>query len=54
MDEGLVRNVLYDAVILVDYSFTYPGVEVENFNDSLMNLFMRRLIVTHEAIQIVR
>ncbi|XP_074568203.1 uncharacterized protein LOC141824765 [Curcuma longa] len=53
-DESLVRNVLYDAVILVDYSFINPGFKVENFDDSLMNLIMRRLIVTHEAIRSVR
>lgn len=54
MDESLVRNILYDAVILVDYSFINPEVEGEHFNDSTMNIIMRRLIVTHEAIQIVR
>ncbi|KAG6535376.1 hypothetical protein ZIOFF_000342 [Zingiber officinale] len=53
-DESLIRNVLYDSVILVDYSFINPGFKVENFNDSLMNLIMRRLIVTHEAIRSVR
>ncbi|WOL14600.1 hypothetical protein Cni_G23380 [Canna indica] len=53
-DECLVRNILYDAVILVDYSFINLGIELENFSDSMMNIVMRRLLVTHEAIQIVR
>ncbi|XP_008810392.2 uncharacterized protein LOC103721820 isoform X2 [Phoenix dactylifera] len=54
MDESLVRDILYDAVILVDYSFINPGFEVERSDDSIMNLLMTRLIVTHEAIQVAR
>ncbi|CAL9766682.1 unnamed protein product [Musa acuminata subsp. burmannicoides] len=53
-EESWLRNILYDAVILADYSFLNPGVEVEHFSDSMMNLVVRRLIVTHEAIRIVR
>lgn len=54
MDESLVRDVLCDAVVLVDYSFINPGFKVEQSDDSIMNLFMKRLIITHEAIQIAR
>ncbi|XP_010918496.1 uncharacterized protein [Elaeis guineensis] len=54
MDESLVRDILYDAVILVDYSFINPGFHVERYDDSIMNLLMTRLIVTHEAIQVAR
>ncbi|KAJ8465449.1 hypothetical protein OPV22_028001 [Ensete ventricosum] len=53
-EESWLRNILYDAVILADYSFLNPGFEVERFSDSMMNLVVRRLIVTHEAIRIVR
>lgn len=49
-----MRDILYDAVILVDYSFINPGFDVEQSDDSIMNLLMTRLIVTHEAIQVAR
>ncbi|CAL9079669.1 unnamed protein product [Musa textilis] len=53
-EESWLTNILYDAVILADYSFLNPGVEVEHFSDYMMNLVLRRLIFTHEAIRIVR
>ncbi|XP_073008203.1 uncharacterized protein [Typha latifolia] len=54
MDENVVRDILYDALILVDYSFINPEVEVEQADDSIICIVMTRLIVSHEAIQVAR
>ncbi|KAJ7973729.1 SNF2 domain protein [Quillaja saponaria] len=51
-DEFLLRKVLYDAVILVDYSFLY--LEGDLSPEHLRSLSMTRLIVTHEAIEYFR
>lgn len=53
-DENLVRDILYDVVILVDYSFLNSGMEEEQSYDSTRSLALTRLIVTHEAIRIAR
>uniref|UniRef100_A0A1D1XTC1 DNA ligase 4 n=1 Tax=Anthurium amnicola TaxID=1678845 RepID=A0A1D1XTC1_9ARAE len=54
IDEAFLRCILYDCVILVDYSFLYPGKEVEHSYDGIKSLSLARLIVTHEAIQAAR
>lgn len=53
-DENLVKDILYDVVILVEYSFLYPGMEMEQSYDVTRSLAIRRLIVTHDAIRIAR
>ncbi|XP_077210882.1 SNF2 domain protein [Tasmannia lanceolata] len=53
-DEILLREVLYDAVILVDYSFLYSETTTEHSNDQMKSLAMTRLIAAHEAIRVAR
>ncbi|GMN30013.1 hypothetical protein TIFTF001_041394 [Ficus carica] len=53
-DEVLLRKVLYDAVILVDYCFLNPERTTHLPADEVRNLAMARLIVTHEAIEYFR
>lgn len=53
-DEVLLRKVLYDAVILVDYSFLNPERTTHLPADEVRNLAIARLIVTHEAIEYFR
>lgn len=53
-DENLVRDVLHDVVILVDYSFLHPATNVDQSYDFMRRLAVRRLIVTHDAIRIAR
>lgn len=48
-DEILVRDVLYDALILVDYSFL-SGPEVEQADSSLFPIFVSRLVITIDTI----
>ncbi|OAY76472.1 hypothetical protein ACMD2_15177 [Ananas comosus] len=53
-EEILVRDILYDALILVDYSFVNPGVEVEQADESTISILITRLIVAYEATEIAR
>ncbi|KAA8534871.1 hypothetical protein F0562_029913 [Nyssa sinensis] len=53
-DETFLRKVLYDAVILVDYSFIHPERLVHLPAKDVKSLTMNRLIVTHEAIELLR
>ncbi|KAL6006006.1 hypothetical protein ACLOJK_040051 [Asimina triloba] len=52
-DASFVREILYDAVTLVDYSFLNPEVSVDQYADRIGSLLMLRLIAAHEAIQLV-
>ncbi|KAH0460624.1 hypothetical protein IEQ34_011287 [Dendrobium chrysotoxum] len=52
-DEKLARGVLYDAVVLVDYSFLFSGKEINQY-DRIRNLLVTKLIVTNEAVKIAR
>lgn len=52
-DEKVVRGVLYDAVILVEYSFLFCGKEMD-WHYRMKNLLVEKLIVTNEAIKIAR
>ncbi|KAI0507979.1 hypothetical protein KFK09_014109 [Dendrobium nobile] len=52
-DEKLARGVLYDAVVLVDYSFLFSGKEIDQ-SDRIRNLLVTKLIVTNEAVKIAR
>ncbi|GAU33543.1 hypothetical protein TSUD_143360 [Trifolium subterraneum] len=47
-DEILLKKVLFDAVLLVDYPFLY-----QNTND-IKSLALTRLIITHEAVEYFR
>lgn len=53
-DEILVRDVLYDALILVDYSFINKGAGVDQADSSLLLLYVSRLLITHDAINDAR
>lgn len=53
-DEVLLRKLLYDAVILVDYSFLNPERTIDLPADQVRSLAMARLIVTHEAVEYFR
>lgn len=53
-DELLLRKVLYDAVILVDYEFLYPKRDSHLTTHNTMRLDMARLILIHEAIEFFR
>ncbi|ONK70000.1 uncharacterized protein A4U43_C05F29160 [Asparagus officinalis] len=53
-DENLIRGIIYDVVILVDYSFINPGMNVDPSYDFMRCIAVRRLIVTHDAIRIAR
>ncbi|CAM0881599.1 unnamed protein product [Alopecurus aequalis] len=52
-DEILVRDVLYVALILVDYSFL-NGAEVGQADSSLFPIFVSRLVITVDAINEAR
>lgn len=52
-DEKLARGVLYDAVVLVDYSFLLPGKEIDQY-DRIRNILVTKVIVTNEAVKITR
>uniref|UniRef100_A0ACD5YV54 Uncharacterized protein n=1 Tax=Avena sativa TaxID=4498 RepID=A0ACD5YV54_AVESA len=52
-DEILVRDVLYDALILLDYS-VLSGAEVHRADSSLFPIFVSRLAVTFDAISDAR
>ncbi|KAI3956912.1 hypothetical protein MKX01_000946 [Papaver californicum] len=53
-DEALLRKILYDAVILVDYSFLNSDRETGPSADYMKNLAITKLIVIHEATQAAR
>jgi hypothetical protein len=48
-DEILVRDVLYDSLILVDYSFINNGAGVD-----LLPVYVSRLIITLDAVNDAR
>lgn len=50
-DEAFLREVLYDAVTLVDYSFLSPKMAVEQYDGHMKSLAITRLIAAHEAIR---
>ncbi|XP_020592316.1 uncharacterized protein LOC110032851 [Phalaenopsis equestris] len=52
-DEQLVRGVLYDAVVLVDYSFLLSVKDIDQY-DRIRNLLIAKLIVTNEAVELAR
>ncbi|CAA6666103.1 unnamed protein product [Spirodela intermedia] len=52
VDEAFLRDIIYDSVVPVEYSFLYPEREADNF--SIENLDVARLIVTHQAIRAAR
>lgn len=47
-DELLLRKVLFDAILLVEYPFFYQSA------DHIKSLTLTRLIVTQEAIEYFR
>lgn len=49
-----MRDILYDVVILVDYSFLNSGMDEDQSYDFMRCLAVRRLMVTHDAIRIAR
>lgn len=53
-DDVLLRNVLYDAVILVEYSFLSPERAINIPAEHMKSLAMARLIITYEAIKFCR
>ncbi|XP_062090985.1 uncharacterized protein LOC133797180 [Humulus lupulus] len=53
-DEVLLRQVLYDAVILADYSFLNPEKLIHLPADRVKSLALARLIVTCEAVEFFR
>uniref|UniRef100_A0A803P2X1 Uncharacterized protein n=1 Tax=Cannabis sativa TaxID=3483 RepID=A0A803P2X1_CANSA len=53
-DEVLLRQVLYDAVILADYSFLNPEKIIHLPADRVKSLALARLIVTCEAVEFFR
>lgn len=54
VDEALLRKVLYDALILVDYSFFKPEKAINLPAEHVAFLAVKRLILTHEAIEFYR
>ncbi|XP_022960841.1 uncharacterized protein LOC111461526 [Cucurbita moschata] len=53
-DEALLRKILYDALILVDYSFLNDEKAINLPADHVAFLAVKRLILTHEAIEFYR
>ncbi len=53
-DEVLLRKVLYDAVILVEYTFLNPERAINVTTEHMKGLAMARLIITHEGIEFFR
>ena len=49
-DEALIRKVLYDAVILVDYSFLNPERTAYLPADRVRKLALAKLLVTHDGV----
>ena len=52
-DAILVRDILYDALILGDYS-VLSGAEVDEADSSLLPIFVSRLLITVDAINDAR
>ncbi|KAJ9183842.1 hypothetical protein P3X46_007648 [Hevea brasiliensis] len=53
-DESFLRTILYDAAILVEYSFLSPERAINVPSNRVTDLAMKRLIITHEAIELFR
>ncbi|VFQ87811.1 unnamed protein product [Cuscuta campestris] len=53
-DEVFLRELLYDAMILVDYSFLNPKQMAQLSSMCVRSISMARLMVTSEAIQMYR
>ncbi|KAF8036388.1 hypothetical protein BT93_C2179 [Corymbia citriodora subsp. variegata] len=53
-DQALLRKVLYDAIILVEYSFLSPEKLADLPTEHVKNLLMTRLVVAYEAIEYFR
>lgn len=53
-DERSLRNVLYDSVILVEYQFLKPERLAHLSANHVKSVSMGRLVVTHEAIELLR
>ncbi|KGN66216.1 uncharacterized protein LOC116406200 [Cucumis sativus] len=53
-NEALLRKVLYDALILVDYSFLKPEIAINLPAEHVAFLAVKRLILTYEAIEFYR
>ncbi|KAJ1284173.1 hypothetical protein BS78_03G184800 [Paspalum vaginatum] len=53
-DEILVRDVLYDSLILVDYSFINNGGAVDQADSSLLPIYLSRLVITLDAVNEAR
>ncbi|XP_061994920.1 uncharacterized protein LOC133712821 [Rosa rugosa] len=53
-DEVLLRKVLYDAIILVEYSFLNPEKAIHISAEHMKIIAMRRLILAHEAVEYFR
>nr|CAB3477527.1 unnamed protein product [Digitaria exilis] len=53
-DEILVRDVLYDTLILVDYSFINKVAGVDQVDSTLLPIYLSRLIITLDAVNDAR
>ncbi|XP_043810692.1 uncharacterized protein LOC122723221 [Manihot esculenta] len=53
-DESFLRRILYDAAILVEYSFLSPEKAVNITANHVRDLAVKRLIITHEALELFR
>lgn len=53
-DEILVRDVLYDALILVDYSVINKCAGVDQADSSLLPIYLLRLVITLDAVNDAR
>ncbi|KDP33740.1 hypothetical protein JCGZ_07311 [Jatropha curcas] len=53
-DERFLRTILYDATVLVEYSFLSFERAINLPADHVRNLVVKRLIITHEAIELSR
>ncbi|XP_010323564.1 uncharacterized protein [Solanum lycopersicum] len=51
-DEKCLRNILYDAVVLVEYSFLNPEQMDQLSAKHVKNIIMARLLITGEAIEL--
>ncbi|CAN6456951.1 unnamed protein product [Victoria cruziana] len=53
-EEKILRRVLYDAVILPDFSFLKPVTVDDESIGFIRSLLLTKLVVTHKAIQLAR
>lgn len=53
-DEFFLREVLYDAVVMVEYSFLIPQIGIKLAGGNLKNLAVTWLFVADNAIRFVR